>query len=196
MPKQEIEVERLGLARRLHETLAQDLAAIGYQLDALIGDETLSQHHRNELRDIRLHVMKTARGFRDEIYRLRAINRSDLHSLLAEILNAQSREIDLSYPLLNHLEEGSLNEVILEIARNTAQHSSAKKFSLRYNLDDSGLEILVGDDGHGILEMKKGHFGLRGIDEALKDLAEEYSYQSNEAGVKFRILIGLERLQP
>ncbi|MFZ9342421.1 MAG: hypothetical protein ACO24P_02310, partial [Candidatus Nanopelagicaceae bacterium] len=50
---------RLDLARRLHETLAQDLAVIGYQLDEIIGDANLGKKHRIALRKIRFSISQT-----------------------------------------------------------------------------------------------------------------------------------------
>jgi signal transduction histidine kinase len=94
------ELERLGLARRLHETLAQDLAAIGYQLDAVIAEQELAQNHRNELRSIRMEVMRVAREFRDVIYRLRIIGRNELENALSELLSGKDLDLNLTYPAL------------------------------------------------------------------------------------------------
>lgn len=183
------EVERLGLARRLHETLAQDLAAIGYQLDALIGDHELAQSQRSELRSIRLEVMRVAQEFRDEIYQLRVITRTDLEIGLKELLVGLALDVDLSYPGLIASAEQLLNEVLLEMARNVAKHSSATRFYLRFLNHEETLEIHVGDDGQGALTISKRSFGLRGIDEILKNLAKEYSCQSDSNGTHYRIII-------
>jgi len=83
--------DRLSLARRLHETLAQNLAVIGYDLDALIGDETLNPSQRADLRSIRLQVMEVTKSFRDEIYRARTLTRSDVASEIKSILSDRIR---------------------------------------------------------------------------------------------------------
>jgi len=46
--------ERTRLARELHDGLAQELAAFGYRLDQVIGDENLGSENRSTLRDLRL----------------------------------------------------------------------------------------------------------------------------------------------
>ena len=183
------ELERLGLARRLHETLAQDLAAIGYQLDAVIAEQELAQNHRNELRSIRMEVMRVAREFRDVIYRLRIIGRNELENALSELLSGKDLDLNLTYPALHPHAEHSLNEVILEIARNAAKHSTAKRFYLRYQIRENELEIFIGDDGVGKIVFKRDSFGLRGIDEVLKGLAREYSCNSGKDGTHFTILL-------
>jgi signal transduction histidine kinase len=46
--------ERTRLARELHDGLAQELAAFGYRLDQVIGDENLGNSNRASLRELRL----------------------------------------------------------------------------------------------------------------------------------------------
>ncbi|NBY82967.1 MAG: histidine kinase, partial [Actinobacteria bacterium] len=45
--------ERSRLARELHDGLAQELAAVGYQLDQVVGDPALDNKNRRIIRDIR-----------------------------------------------------------------------------------------------------------------------------------------------
>jgi signal transduction histidine kinase len=190
-------VNRLSLARRLHETLAQDLAVIGYDLDALIGEEALDPSHRAQLRSIRLHIMGVTQRFRDEIYRTRQKSRSDVDKEIRSMLSSLKIDIDMSYPELSEESESLLNEVLLEIARNTMKHSSATAFYLKYELTTSGFILLIGDDGVGTVNLKKKantkeNFGLRGIDELLKIIADEYVCSSDRTGTQFQIPFLLE----
>ena len=192
--------DRLSLARRLHETLAQNLAVIGYDLDALIGDETLNPSQRADLRSIRLQVMEVTKSFRDEIYRTRTLNRSEVASEIKSILSEITTIIDMSYPALSDESENLLNEVIIEIARNTRKHSSANSFYIKFELTDSGFLLLLGDDGSGAINFKKSatdheSFGLRGIDELLKVIASDYQCRSDKSGTHFRIAFPLQRAQ-
>ena len=188
---------RLSLARRLHETLAQDLAVIGYDLDALIGEEALDPSHRAQLRSIRLRIMGVTQRFRDEIYRTRQKSRSDVDREIRSMLSSLKIDIDMSYPELSEESESLLNEVLLEIARNTMKHSSATAFYLKYELTTSGFILLIGDDGVGDVNLKnkantKENFGLRGIDELLKIIADEYVCSSDRTGTQFQIPFLLE----
>ena len=70
--------DRLEIARRLHDCLAQDLAALGYNLDAVIADTELSRSHRLELRRLRFEISRIIDEFRDEIFILRISSRSEL----------------------------------------------------------------------------------------------------------------------
>ncbi len=197
MPKQTKElsaVDRLGLARRLHETLAQDLAAIGYQLDALIAEESMDAASRAELRRIRLQVMRTNQGFREEIYRLRQIDRHGLEQQIKLLLSPAECHLDFAYPPLPEHVEQCLNQALLEIARNSAKHSGATVFELHHSLSDQFLSIEVGDNGSGSITIKKGSFGLRVIDESLSQIAAEYSCRSDSSGTFFTIQISRKLL--
>lgn len=188
------QADRLGLARRLHETLAQDLAAIGYQLDGVIADSDLSDQTRAELRSIRLAVMESARSFRQEIYKLRRTDRKSLHAKLEELLSGYELQLDLTYPLLHDREEDLLCEAILEIARNTLKHSGANVFTLKHSVAENGLRITVSDNGVGKLSLKRDSFGLIGIDEVLRDISASYTCESGESGTTYEIHIPLKNV--
>jgi signal transduction histidine kinase len=188
------EAERLGLARRLHETLAQDLAAIGYRLDAVIA-EPLNIELRAEIREIRMEVMRVAQGFRDEIYQTRLHTRNEVAAFIAQNLHKLRFSGDLNYPTLQRDVEAKLNEVLIEIARNTLKHSRATHFYLRYQVTDRSLILEVGDDGIGMLKLQGKGFGLIGVDELLKQFTDEYLCTSNETGTHFRITIDRKHLE-
>lgn len=188
------EAERLGLARRLHETLAQDLAAIGYRLDALIA-EPLNIELRTEIREIRMEVMRVAQGFRDEIYQTRLHSRKDVSEFIAQNLHELSFSGDFNYPALNRDVDSKLNEVLIEIARNTSKHATARNFYLRYELTEDSLFLTVGDDGIGMMPLHRNGFGLIAIDELLKQITTAYSCSSDEKGVYFQIIIDRKHLE-
>lgn len=180
---------RLDLARRLHETLAQDLALIGYCLDEVIGEPELDKAHRQQLRQIRLQVSNTTKSFRDEIYRLRVITRQQVRQLLPQILNEIDFKADLDYPELEDSIELALNQVILEIARNSSRHSRASYFSITFEESDREVKFEIRDNGVGGVKVKDFNFGLSSIDELLKQISGSYSCSSDKDGTSFRFQI-------
>ena len=62
---------RVELARDLHDSLAQDLVAIGYQIDLLIND--LPARYRANAREIREAVTAATKSVRRELFSLREI---------------------------------------------------------------------------------------------------------------------------
>jgi len=63
--------ERSRLARELHDGLAQELAAVGYQLDQVVGDPSLDNNNRRVIREIRSTLSGVIKQVRDEIFELR-----------------------------------------------------------------------------------------------------------------------------
>jgi signal transduction histidine kinase len=72
--------ERTRLARELHDGLAQELAAFGYRLDQVIGDENLGNSNSSTLRELRRCLSSMINQVRDEIYELRSNKGKDFHA--------------------------------------------------------------------------------------------------------------------
>ena len=180
---------RLDLARRLHETLAQDLAVIGYKLDEIIGEADLDKNHRLALRKIRFALSETTKSFRDQIYRLRLTSREQLMRQVVEILGEIKLEADFTYPEFNQVVEEGLSQVILELARNTARHSKATHFYLSFKQVEERIEFDIGDNGIGGVKPKDFRFGLASIDELLTQISTSYSSSSTSDGSSFKFQI-------
>lgn len=182
---------RLDLARRLHETLAQDLAVIGYKLDEIIGEADLDKKHRIALRKIRFALSETTKSFRDQIYRLRLTSREQLMRQVVEILGEINLEADFTYPEFNQVVEEGLSQVILELARNTARHSKATHFYLSFKQMEERIEFDIGDNGIGGVKPKDFRFGLASIDELLTQISSSYSSFSTSSGSSFKFQINI-----
>jgi len=182
---------RLDLARRLHETLAQDLAVIGYKLDEIIGEADLDKNHRLALRKIRFALSETTKSFRDQIYRLRLTSREQLMRQVVEILGEINLEADFTYPEFNQVVEEGLSQVILELARNTARHSKATHFYLSFKQMEESIEFDIGDNGIGGVKPKDFRFGLASIDELLTQISSSYSSFSTSSGSSFKFQINI-----
>ncbi len=180
---------RLDLARRLHETLAQDLAVIGYQLDEIIAEANLAKNHRLALRRIRFALIETTKSFRDQIYRLRLTSREQLVKQVLEILGEIELKADFTYPEFDQLVEEGLSQVILEIARNTARHSKATYFYLSFKQIEESIEFDIGDNGIGGVKPKDFRYGLASIDELLIQISTSYSSSSTSDGSSFKFQI-------
>ena len=188
-PEKQKSTLRLDLARRLHETLAQDLAVIGYQLDEIIGDANLGKKHRIALRKIRFSISQTTKTFRDQIYQLKLTSREQLVKQVVEILGEIELKADFTYPEFDQLVEEGLSQVILELARNTSRHSKATCFYLNFKEDEESIEFEIGDDGIGGVKPKDFRFGLASIDELLIQISSSYSSASTADGSGFKFQI-------
>ena len=59
--------EKLRIAHDLHDGVVQDLAALGYAIDSVIGNPCLTPELRSELREIRLESSRITAAFRNEV---------------------------------------------------------------------------------------------------------------------------------
>lgn len=189
MPKSS---ERLDLARRLHDGLAQELAALGYAIDALIGDPSLANEHRSELRSLRLRLIDINANFRDEIYLLRHLTFAALKSALAELFPVAELQIDLPIGQLDATVEDAISRALLEIGRNSAQHSGCSKFSIVSQEIDELLEIIAADDGSGSVSIRERSFGLASISEHLAKIGAIVEATTGQDGTRYVIRISVK----
>lgn len=113
MPKREDRNERLELARRLHDGPAQKITALGYRLDALIGESSIAPIHRSALREIRLDLIDLTEDLRDEFYLISVRDLASLRSELPGILRGFTIELDLATEAAKPEVENSLATLIL-----------------------------------------------------------------------------------
>ena len=181
--------ERLALATKLHETVAQDLALLGYRVDELIADSTLTNLQRTGLRELRTSIIAINKRFRDVIYLSKPRHREALLENLKEMLRDQVLDIDLSFPLLKSHNEELLASALIEIARNTARHAHARNFYITFEATDEKLVINVSDDGKGIAPVSHLNLGIRIIDQNLKELCASYTCESDGSGTRYTLNI-------
>lgn len=157
---------RTELARDLHDSLAQDLVAIGFQLDLLIN--ALPTQYRADAREIRLAVTEATNCVRRELFALRNLER-----------DYQADLVNHAAPLRLHV-NGDVNSlssiekrILSEIVKNASDHS--KGHNVVVNLSEK--RICVQDDGQG----------LYGISELVSEIGGLMKISSNESGTKVEI---------
>lgn len=170
--------ERERMARELHDTLAQGLAGLILQLEAV--DSHLSRHQNERAQAIITQAMSRARATladaRHAIDDLRD-SRSliDVESAVRveaeRFTSATGIPCDLDLEITSAIPE-PLAEHVLKIVSegltNIARHARAKHASLKLDAHNGLLEMEIKDDGSGFdanLSGKSGHYGLIGMGE-------------------------------
>lgn len=189
MPKREDQNERLELARRLHDGPAQKLIALGYRLDALIGESSLAPIHRSELREIRLDLIDLTGDLRDELYLISARELTSLRSELPEILPGFTIELQLPTEAARPEVENSLATLILEIARNSAKHSTGNRFWVCFDSSANSIHVRIGDDGNSTISIKERSLGLKLINAQVQTLGGTIELRSGSFGNEYLIEI-------
>jgi two-component system, NarL family, sensor kinase len=205
--------ERNRLAREIHDTLAQGLAAITLQLETA---DALSSSRPERAQEAIRRALSLARDNLEEARRsvmdLRAAplqNRTlpeALGALAAGSCDDASTTVLFScfpasaFPLLPaRLEEG-IYRIAQEALANACHHAHARQVDMTLSVDEHQLSIVVQDDGLGFdpdwvaASVSEGHFGLAGMAERVKLLGGAICIQS-ELGAGTRIDVSVPHLQ-
>ena len=172
--------ERNRLAREIHDTLAQGLAAITLRLetaDVLLGDLDSNNAARSQLQD----ALSLTRTLLDEARRsvldLRAapLEGKSLATAIADLVSETSEDskIEISFQSLGdglrvptYVEVG-LFRIAQEALANLARHSSASHGSVLLENSSEAIGLRIQDNGKGFLgtEVPPDRFGLVGMKE-------------------------------
>ena len=201
--------ERNRLARELHDTLAQGLAAISLKLetaDALLE----AQANPEKVRDVVQQALEAARANLEEARRsvldLRAApleGKTVAEAIQTLAVDAARRgrievkfdHVDASHPLPARIEI-SLYRIVQEALANVIRHAHAEQASVQLVVRPQQIELTIADDGQGFdpTQIPEGHYGLIGINERVRLLGGQVVVNSCPGeGTSLEINIPLER---
>ena len=192
--------ERNRLARDIHDTLAQGLAAITLQLEAA---DALAESRPQRAHEAVQRALSLARTNLDEARRsvmdLRAAPLQEHalpEALTLLVANTEDAGLTIDYtytprthfPVLPARIEAGLYRVVQEALTNIRKHAQAEhvEMTLRF-CDDAGCEgeevqVTIQDDGRGFdpdtVPHDESHFGLLGMSERVKLLGGYMGLQS------------------
>jgi two-component system, NarL family, sensor histidine kinase YdfH len=175
--------ERQRMARDLHDTLAQGLAGLIMQLEAV--DAHLKKGNTNRSQEI-IHqsmirareTMRDARTAIDDL-RTKSIEKTDfnceVHKKIKEFIEATSIKVDYDLDpigeLSNLIMEHSLY-IISECLTNIAKHAQAQRVKIMIKKMNKYIFIKIEDDGVGFktqtIGKYSGNYGLLGLNERVR----------------------------
>lgn len=208
--------ERNRLAREIHDTLAQGLAAITLQLetaDALVTTrpERAQEAVRRALGLARSNLEEARRSMVD--LRAAYLRNRTLPEALATLAHdtaaQETTQIEFVYapttnfPTLPQRVETALYRIAQEALANAVKHAHSAHITLSLEIEDHELCLTVQDDGAGFQPDEvateatgtfgSGHFGLIGISERARLLGGELCIQSEPgAGTCLYVCIPLD----
>jgi len=182
--------ERTRLARELHDGLAQELAAFGYRLDQVIGDENLGNSNRSTLRELHLSLSSVINQVRDEIYELRSNKSKEFNQQLTEQVEALLASSEISVEIDGQISikpehKFELLRAIKELVLNAKRHASCSLISIHL----TNNLIVIKDNGQGGVTKKNDSFGIDGVKERLNLIGLTMQIDSNSSGTKITISI-------
>jgi two-component system nitrate/nitrite sensor histidine kinase NarX len=189
--------ERNLLAHELHDSLAQTLASLRFQVRML--DDTLGQgdfsHARGELQRIRNGLEEAHSELRGLLAHFRApIDQRGLVRALEDLVARFRRETGIitffqrecGQAELPATQEMQVLRIVQEALTNIRKHSQAHAVRLLLRCDEEGhYHIMVEDDGVGFGEQVTGadgeHIGLAILQERARRLGGELTVESEPA---------------
>ena len=177
--------DRSRLARELHDGLAQELAAIGYKLDSVIGKENLEQTARNDLRKLRSTITALIEQVRNEIYELRNNSNRSFAEAIKSQLETLLSGTEISFRLQGECEISKddhyeLLRCIRELILNSISHSNCMKIQISL----SDRSIIYSDDGQFHDLPTNLSFGLIGISERLARIGAQLNREASTFTIK------------
>lgn len=205
--------ERRHIARELHDSAGQSLAALGITLSRLIKEAQSNSAVVQYAEDARQLVEHLTQEIRTTSYLLHPplLDEAGLQAALSWYVEGLSQRSGLAIQLaisddfkrLPSDVELVIFRFVQESLTNIHRHSGSKTAIIRITRENESISVEVQDRGKGIsperLAEIKGHgggVGIRGIRERLRQFNGELLIDSNALGTKIRATLRAHKSQP
>lgn len=184
---------RLDLARELHDGIAQDLVALGYELDLLLARSDVSIQSRQAIRGMRFRVDEMISKVRREMYELRDRKIESVQDFLIqiaqELCGSALTKVDIEEFFINDDISANVKAIATELLRNSVTHARASEIELHLSQIENHIYLEVRDNGMGGLTMESSRLGLIGIQERVEGLGGTFIYQSTALGTRVSVTL-------
>lgn len=194
--------ERNRLAREIHDTIAQDLSAIAFQLEAAEALLDGSVDPERVRRAVATALDLTRKGLeetRRSVLDLRAapLEGRTLAAALSDLASEKTVIFDspASSPKLPAAVEVGLYRIAQEAVQNALRHAEASRIVMRLETSPDKVRLTIEDDGQGFVigqEASASRFGLVGMRERAHLLGGSFQLESSPGtGTRVTIEVGL-----
>lgn len=190
---------RIELARDLHDGIAQDLVALGYELDLLLGASESTVESRREIRGLRFKVDDLISKVRREMYALRDPQvtsfQEELEDLIDEICGDLQVTQTISQFSIPSTYQTELRAIATELLRNARAHSGASHIEVLLKGVENRTYLEVSDNGVGGAQVdtsrlgRLGRLGLVGVKERVERLHGQLEIISSENGTRIKVVL-------
>ena len=200
--------ERNRLAREIHDTLAQGLAAITMQLEAAevhLGDDAGRLPVRDAVGRALALAQDTLQEARRSVLDLRAapLEGRTLSEAVAGLvgglrgeagIQAEFESVGVARPLAARIESGTYR-IAQEAITNVVRHAGASRVTVRLAATPAELKLSVEDNGRGFEQstVPEGRYGLVGINERARLLGGSMRLESSPGlGTRIEVRVPLD----
>jgi len=180
--------ERARLAREVHDGVAQDLAALAYQLDELATSPGVALEERREIRRLRSDLTETLNRLRSAIFELRNPATdliSDVQNYLAGIDAAgihATLHCDHAAIAISNTTAVELRSIAFEALSNVVRHAQAANVEVTFESLPGHFQMTIKDDGVGNANAREFSYGLEIMRERAELIGAECTIESPESG--------------
>jgi signal transduction histidine kinase len=194
--------ERRRLAREMHDGVAQDIASLGYLVDALAA-KPASPQQGEQFRVMRDRISHVVAEVRQSVLTLRT-SVGENESLGAAISSVARNLSEVSgIPIHVTLDEhttrlrpeveAELYRISQEAMNNAIKHAQATAITVHCQVHAPGASITVADDGRGLQQARSDSHGLQIMRERARLINAELTIDSSpEGGLAVRVNISGE----
>ncbi|RDI47860.1 sensor histidine kinase [Falsibacillus pallidus] len=199
--------ERQRLARELHDSVSQQLFALGMLSSAAIRIiEEDSNQAKGMLEQVAQIASKAQGEMRALLLHLRPIDlkgdslREGLIKLVRELKEKSNLEIEMRIEEIEHLSKGTeahVFRIVQEALSNILRHAHAEKVKIVLERSKDMLHLYISDDGKGfgVHASKMTSFGLQSMRERCEELGGVFQIRSKEnEGTYINIRIPVEEV--
>jgi signal transduction histidine kinase len=202
--------ERTRLAVELHDSLSQNLAGVGCQIESMrcaLSKDPSSMPER--LAIAKRMLMSCRTELKRCLFDLRceALEEGDLskavRTVLEPVIDDCEIAIRFNVPRRRLLDTTahSIICIIRELASNAVRHGHASKILIAGDLTDGRLQFSVRDNGRGFSTESapgpaEGHFGLQGVKDRVDRMGGTLQVESGKNGTYAKITVHLAKCQP
>ena len=184
---------RLELARDIHDGIAQDLVALGYELDLLLGKSDSSLQSRREIRSLRFKVDELISKVRRDMYELRDPKnvslQDELTAIAREICGERLVKFEIDVFDIPGNIQMELKLIAVELLRNAQAHSRASQIELYLRAIENHTYLEVRDNGVGGAAMDKSRLGLVGVKERIDSLNGDLVISTSDKGTSVKVFL-------
>jgi two-component system, NarL family, sensor histidine kinase YdfH len=193
--------ERQRMARELHDTLAQGVAGLVLQLEAVKAHLASNRTERAAaiVEQSIARARTTLAESRAAIDDLRAVP-VNVADVVREKVEAFKQSTGVACALELSVTDNQLSpevidhamHILSEALTNTARHAQAVQARVKFFIQNKTLELEVRDNGKGfdVKQETKGHYGLVGMHERARLTGGSLSIESNNSGTTVQFVVG------
>ena len=181
--------ERSRIAREIHDTLAQGLAAISLHLELVRDHVQQDSVAAQNLEEARSLVRSSMAEARNSIWKMRsqALETGDLASALQDVLThligvVGHLSVSGTPRRMAPIVENNLLRIGQEAITNAMKHSGATRIEVQIAFETDQLELRIRDNGRGFSPATAGNtdsrFGLVGLRERAMEINATLSIES------------------